>query len=341
LVNVAELLDTALPEFPRLASWVVRVDHENDGLVLRTHDRFYVIQEPLFSAVYDALGAELDGSRPVGEILDALPDGVLPTSGVALLKILRSWGLLFDEAHGQDEVPSGVQREIEDFLGQYTLQPREAWARLAGSGVLVFGDHGAARAARASLLDLGIDATTVLGDGPDSLAQLRAELTGNSVQLLVAVDPPDSAAVNSLCLELSVPCLYAENFGREALLGPLVLPGESACFACLQARRAAHLALPAGVQLAPSAAADLATAGRTARSDALAAVLYAQLSLEAGRFVSGFAPAATIGGCFWLTASTPATERHAVLRVPSCPACSQFRGAESREGAYGVPQGHA
>jgi len=338
-VNVAELLDTPLPEFPRLATWVVRVDHENGGLVLRTHDRFYVIQEPLFGAVYDALASDLDGSRPVGEILDALPADVLPTSGMALLKILRSWGLLFDEARGREE-PSAVQREIEAFLGQYTPQPREARTRLADSVVLVFGDHGAAQAARASLSDIGIDAATVLGHGPDSLAQLRASLAGNSVQLLVAVDPPDPAAVNGLCLQLSVPCLYAANFGREALLGPLVLPGESACWACLEARRASHLALPPGVELAPPGA-DLAIACRTARSDALAAALYAQLSLEAGRFIGGFAPAVTIGGCFLLTASSPATERHVVLRVPWCPACSQLRGPQSREDAYGVPRGYA
>ncbi|HET7574613.1 MAG TPA: TOMM precursor leader peptide-binding protein, partial [Solirubrobacterales bacterium] len=119
--------------------------------------------------------------------------------------------------------------------------------------------------------------------------------------------------VNHAALACGVPWLRVASHGRSGWLGPLVLPGETACYACLEARQEANGRDGAEpLDLSPGAAGDFAP---------FLCLLAAQAAIEAARFLSGFVAPATVGGAYELSATTPQTRRQAVLRDPACGAC--------------------
>jgi bacteriocin biosynthesis cyclodehydratase domain-containing protein len=104
--------------------------------------------------------------------------------------------------------------------------------------------------------------------------------------------------------------------GRFASVGPLVVPGESACYECLLLRRAANLEfgddLPELESTPQSATADAAF-------EAFVVALTAHLAI---RWVVG--GDAMLPGVLHTVELRPSlsVSEHTVLRVPRCPACS-------------------
>ncbi|HEY2959630.1 MAG TPA: TOMM precursor leader peptide-binding protein [Actinomycetota bacterium] len=136
-------------------------------------------------------------------------------------------------------------------------------------------------------------------------------------QLLVGSPADGSAAadsrVNRAGIATGVPALFGRLEGHVAMLGPLVVPGRTACHACWLARRAAGDADPSPEAAAPP--------GR-AVPPPLAAAAGATLALEALKHLLGAGLPTLAGRVQRLDALGAGGELHAVLRVPDCPACS-------------------
>jgi bacteriocin biosynthesis cyclodehydratase domain-containing protein len=135
------------------------------------------------------------------------------------------------------------------------------------------------------------------------------------------IDPPLETAINRLCLELEIPWLYAAIDGPFLFVGPLTVPGESACWECFERRVTMNLRERESYLRYKRALAE----GRVLRSRVelvplLGSVLAAHASLEALNFVlSG--STCTIGKVLSIYVPTMELAYNDVLRLPGCPGC--------------------
>ncbi|WP_300266529.1 TOMM precursor leader peptide-binding protein [Microbacterium sp.] len=214
-------------------------------------------------------------------------------------------------------------------------------AQLADSGVLVAADT-SVTGVSVLLLGTGVLADTLvtLAEGDDriditryaDLPALQQALDADDTdasdreQIIVvagdALDPPLSLDTNALALEYRIPAVYAHVDGPEAVVGPLVIPGETACYLChdLQDEGARHLRdeyiiykdhLSRG---ASGPGADPAVA-------ALAAAWVRLALAKHDRDERGFLDQRIVR----VETSRMEVMTHRVLTIPRCPACATSR----------------
>jgi bacteriocin biosynthesis cyclodehydratase domain-containing protein len=125
------------------------------------------------------------------------------------------------------------------------------------------------------------------------------------------------AGWNRNALDQGVPWVLVRPFdGLVVTVGPLVIPGESACYECLQLRLASHLEYGAEldrIESVPVAAGQ--SAGLTASSAGLAAhIVLSWLGTHDAR----------LPGLLFVLETQPqiSLTSHPVLRVPRCRSCS-------------------
>lgn len=213
-------------------------------------------------------------------------------------------------------------------------------SQLAEAGVLVALDESPSRVGVALIGEGGLaDTLTALaGDDDrldvtryDDLDALRAgfgtdEEPGVEAGVIAVVgdvlDPALCLDLNALALEYRVPAVYAHVDGTEAVIGPFVIPGETACYLChdLQDEGARHLrdeyivykdSLRRGV---PGPGADPGVSALAASWLRLALVKH-DLSER------GFLDQRLLR----VETSRMEVMTHKVLTIPRCPACSTSR----------------
>jgi bacteriocin biosynthesis cyclodehydratase domain-containing protein len=197
----------------------------------------------------------------------------------------------------------------------------QAWSHLTGSPGKAQNRVAAARVHLSGTGTVADEVARILraaGVGEASLDVPLAEAT-HAILALDAPDPQAFLAMNDRCLAARVPWTGVFLDNLEAIIGPTVLPGQSACWRCYDLRvKGAHpnlerllryeaapkpalapLALPSFAPLAGASAAQavlLALAGAGAPPLAGYALRVELLEMRA--------------------------QRHRVLRIPRCPACS-------------------
>ena len=130
--------------------------------------------------------------------------------------------------------------------------------------------------------------------------------------------------VNQACLNRGLRWLPVTVTAREALIGPAVIPHQTACYACLDLRRKSNLA----PVLRPEAferdlkGSGASPTGLPALFSALAAGLAA---LETIKVLTGMAYPVSLGNECVLNFFSLELSRHPVLRLPRCPACGHTR----------------
>lgn len=296
-----------LPEYPLLTPWYRLLD-EGDRLLLEHGHRVLALDGAAVRELLPRLLPLLDGTRTVAEIVSAAGAPAEPAIVKALV-LLRAHGLLVDGPPGH----SGLAlHETVNFLAAGSgVPPGVVAGRLLDAKVGVVGDAPAADEAARILRRAGVVRLERRG---------WADADAGDDLVLAAPAPAEVRAVsawNDAALAAGLRWLQLLPFdGAFAAIGPLYLPGETACYACYRLRRAACLDL-----------------GRTA--DELDAV---PVRAGGGPAVSVAAGAiAAVHALRWLTTGDPSLPgvlyalegpgglrltRHLVLRVPRCPACS-------------------
>jgi bacteriocin biosynthesis cyclodehydratase domain-containing protein len=307
LADLARYASVPLPKKPLLVPWVRPVEIGEGLLELRAAETFYPLRHPLLAAAFRAVSDRLGGEHELESVGAELPADVEPASVVFLLKMLRGIGLLLD---GEDF--DGADDALRDrllFFSAFTAQPATVEQLLAAASVQVIGPERLAERVARQLRSAGCD----------DVARLQLSGLGESdaADLLIAcADTPARgyfSEVNEFALHGHRPWLRVAIHGDRAWLGPLVLPGETACFACLEARERANVrGSGAWPDLGPGAS------GAFAPQEDLVAI---QAGAEAARFLGRFAPPATVGHFYELGLASPAAHRHTLLRVPECHAC--------------------
>lgn len=147
----------------------------------------------------------------------------------------------------------------------------------------------------------------------------REVIDGADFVVVTADEPPYDLArwINGACVRLGVPHVGASLMPPFAVIGPLVIPGQTACIACHEA--AMQEEIPAYQDL-------VAQSGNTpARSTPIApacGVVGSFVALQVMHFLAGLSLAATAGATLTLDLRTLRSEQVSVERNPTCAVCA-------------------
>ncbi|MFN2397760.1 MAG: TOMM precursor leader peptide-binding protein [Gemmatimonadaceae bacterium] len=211
-------------------------------------------------------------------------------------------------------VRSGVGRlTVLDVTGKRRLRNRSMTAARLVSGLRRFRSS--------TTLSRGIVRMEngVLSDSFDDVTLLLVTANADELQLL------DAAARMAEARQFRYMVAHLE--GLSAILGPVVIPGETACWECLRHRRLANEG-----SFGESAALQAALmSGETAMRQSLtppgaASFLGGLIALEAIKVISDYAPSQLVGRQLEFNLVTYDAKMHGLVRLPWCTVCGGAAG---------------
>lgn len=180
----------------------------------------------------------LTGDRTEDEALRACPD---PTTGRRLLAALRLAGAL-DDAARVPRITRPMTQAQRDRLHRQQAAARLTYSderhhlaaeARAQARVAIHGRGPLADAVRIALRHSGIGRVTMAAP-PSSSARIgRAASSTTDLVILAHMWHPDSFD-DAGCLALDLPHLPIAAWGPHGVVGPLVIPGRTACLRCAQ-----------------------------------------------------------------------------------------------------------
>jgi bacteriocin biosynthesis cyclodehydratase domain-containing protein len=297
-----------VPARPALAPWY-RLVADGTRTMLEHAGSVVTLEGRAAATLLPALLPLLDGTRTVDELIEEL--GAVTEPAVAnALGLLARHGLLLDGSPrlGVDEPPGAVAAAV--FVASTTRRtsPREARGALAAAKVAVAGSGAAAPELARLIGDAGVGTVR------------RTPLTDTACDVLAAVPAADEVEaldeLNRRCLRSGRSWLQVlPADGRLVVVGPLFLPGLSACHACYRLRRGACSDFEDDFETVD------ATPSRAASPRALVSAVAGIATLLLVRWLAARDP--SLPGRFYAfeTGAVLGLSHHHVLRVPRCPAC--------------------
>jgi bacteriocin biosynthesis cyclodehydratase domain-containing protein len=272
--------------------------------------------------------AHLDGTRRVSDLSRwAGSHGVDHERVRDLLDLLHTAGVLSgapaDRAHLHRLGPDGLHRRRADALAWAVVYPDagdgfELLARRTGRGVVVAGRGRTADACAASVRRTGVQLahlpTEVALDQAhdDPAAGMGASRAADPLVVLVADDTVSTTAGATL-LAQDRPHLAVAAGADRAVVGPLVVPGRTACLRCIELTRADR---DPGW---PAVAAQLDAPPAAVRGESSLTELAAALvALQVACWVDARRTPASIGATLTVMLPDGLTSRRAWPRHPRC-----------------------
>jgi len=208
--------DLELPARPRFVAELVAVPLE-DGVLYVGGEQPQVLRGRSARPVLDRVVPLLDGTRTLAEIAAEVP-GLAPEQVRDIVSLLRSRGLLED---GAPAPRTDRLAEVGAFLGRFVDVSRvnadrdAALARLAATSVGVCGPAALVGRAAAALAASGV-------------RDVRAAVDDAEVNLVI------STGIEPRRARTGTRTLLVRLGAAEAQLGPMLVPGVTACPACLE-----------------------------------------------------------------------------------------------------------
>jgi bacteriocin biosynthesis cyclodehydratase domain-containing protein len=332
MLSAVKYATIPLPQKPRLAPWVTFVDLGNDRLQLRGAEFSYTLRHDLFIKTLEFIRPLLNGDHEVEEIASSGGETYLPTTITFLLKMLRANGLL-----QEGNVPPPAPLKSEDlnrhenfiqFLSHYVSNPVGSLALLKGAKVGVIGSHFLKISIQSSLSSVGVDSApeiqTALDASSNNNGSSLTDAIKNLDYLIVCEENSDQnlfKKINSICLENDVRWIRVAIEGTMGLLGPTVIPHQSACYVCYERRIDSNISELEN-HIAYRNQLDCSeTFPNEGLFPPLVSVIAGQVALEVVRLITSFAPPKTIGRFYEFNAISPTVIGHEIFRLPRCPAC--------------------
>jgi bacteriocin biosynthesis cyclodehydratase domain-containing protein len=131
-------------------------------------------------------------------------------------------------------------------------------------------------------------------------------------------------AINHICLRARCPWLHANESAHQIEIGPYIRPHESACFTCMEQRRASTEPLAIEEHLYQDQLAARHPAGSTPPlgESLVSATLGASIIIiEVIRILTFIAPPTLLGSTLHVSPLEYSFETNRVLRVPRCEDC--------------------
>jgi bacteriocin biosynthesis cyclodehydratase domain-containing protein len=207
----------------------------DDRVVVKRGLTEMLVSGPSVTPVVERLLVLLDGSRDADGILTAFPPEISPVAG-ELLSALEARQLL--RTVDPISPPIAGRSAIQPMLEQLGVDAEAVVARLAGARVTLVGRNRVATAIAADLAEMGVQTVGIVAHPQlDTLAETPAfAKASDEPDLVIATSelgrPEAFFSVNRDAVAADRPFLPAWITGTQAHVGPLVVPGESACLRC-------------------------------------------------------------------------------------------------------------
>ncbi|HSC92829.1 MAG TPA: TOMM precursor leader peptide-binding protein [Gaiellaceae bacterium] len=301
----------SVPHRPLLKPWY-RVARTPGGMALEYGQVAVVFEGGAAHSLLPRLLGLLDGTRTADEVVALVGPAVEPATRAALAR-LAAHGLLTEgPALDEDDAVASLAAWL---AAAGVAEPATAAVQVAALRVAVVGEGPVADRLPGLLASVGVAAV----DRP------AWERIGGQAGLVVVA--PDAGELprleewNESALREGVPWLQVlPPNGRFAAVGPLFVPGETACRQCFLLRRAANVEFGEELEhLERAPGAYPFPAPLAAAVAGLAAFLGLRWALGGDRMLAGAFYALELGSALALT-------YHRVHRVPRCPACSPTFG---------------
>ena len=278
---------------PRFKSCVEPISSD-DGLFLLSEGRHAWMPDP----IYAALAPMLDGAHEVEAIFEALSSAYPVEHVFAALDRLRTSGYLAEDTAAE-------ARPTMAFWERIGVLPSQARSRLDVTLVsaIAFGEVDIA-----PLTDLlGRQAVKVAREG--------------DVAVVVTDDylRPELAAWNARSLISAKPWLLTKPVGMETWIGPMFVPGKTACWECLVQRLRGHRKLEEYV--ARRTGTDAPVGAISARIASTQHATLAEAATEITRWIGTGGKSTLLDRVVSTSVLTLERTHHRLIRRPQCPSC--------------------
>lgn len=286
-----------------------RVYKHEDQVIFHYGDSVICLKGRAAETILPKLLPVLDGRHSIEDIASIAGDDAQVVD--AAIKLLERYDLLMDGA-----VPVGNENltRTSVFLSSIggSQETRAVYDGLNAARISVIGSSGAAAEVLRGLVCSGIEGAhgASFSSFPDEEVDLA--IVAPTMQELSRL-----REINAQAIAKKQPWLQILPYdGRFSAIGPLFIPGETACYACFQLRRASNVKYPSEYLKLDEAEAAFEQCMPIDMMAAGLAVMYAL------RWIGAQDPA--LAGTFISLA--PLNDRgfstHNVLRVPRCTECS-------------------
>lgn len=156
-------------------------------------------------------------------------------------------------------------------------------------------------------------------------AEIRQAIAGSHF-LICCLDAGQSGLIyklNRACLELRMPWIAGATSGTELIVGPAIVPYETACYLCYKMRLVTCVESPQD-QFALESHLDRRSRDDSAHREAIvfgSMMLGNLLGWEAVKVLTGASAGSARGNITVFDLLTLSSTRHKVLKKPWCPAC--------------------
>ena len=340
---------TSEPTPQKLRALPVQLIETSDGVILkRGCVEIKIAGESAAEAIQIVLNAAGDGGATEEEICQifAAPDRATVAN---LIKQLVSRRILVPADMLSDADLETSESSIEVFYWHFGIQPHQAKKHLRGQRMAIMGVNCISRQLASSLAATAVENVEVVdypllrnlrmfdednklavNQWPDHLKphldyetwlnDLRPETLGCVVATSDFGGQQLMREWNSFCLEHKCTFLPVVLQDFIGYVGPLIVPGETACYECLRARQNSNMKDPA----AQRAAEYVAFEGQevTGFHPSMASVLGGIAAIELMKFYTTGPPLWRAGALIEVNLLATQLSVRKVLKMPRCRACS-------------------
>lgn len=314
-----------LPEYPKLASWLVAIKKNKELVEFRTARRFVSLTNSKLVSVFLQIEPLLDGTNSLKDILSSLPDSLIDSATIALVH-LSFQGVITGALERNEESKIDVEHSTA-FFSNFSQNPSKVLERASGSRLSICGTNKLAKRIGELTFNNGINRVDYWDDLDNlSIKQAAHEALNNNVDLVVAVNQDNKNGyldmLNEQMQEVSIPWLHVRLNGPDASFGPLFYPPYTSCFRCLDNR---FLGNHNNINLNGIPTTTKDNVPLFGEFPPFLEVVAGMVSMEVFRIFTNFAPTLTWRNLVYVSAEDLTPSSHQVLRIPGCRVCNNSR----------------
>lgn len=274
-----------------------------EGVVVYSKSRGILINGPDTNAIVDTIFPLLDGTRTLSEVFKIVPE-IEPAHLSHILEELRDHDILEERRQRSSAIPS------ED---EFRLPLEKAWVDISG-------DELYATLCAEAIKNAGIGRVTVEQLAEDNVPDMALGVFHGGDKTILR-----SFAESANRMQIpSINCAIHED---EVIVGPLTIPGRSACWNCSDLRIEANVTWNDPHSHA---------AGRTREPDTMLDSMIGELIARqvCEAVCWGYAQSRLVDHVIILNRLSLSTSRHRILGVPGCKVCDgpiAFKRSELNE----------